>query len=128
MSEFEKFRELIKTLRGENGCPWDRKQTMQSLAPYLMEEAGEAIEEIRRGSDAGMREELGDVMLILLMLIRVGEEDGRFTFDEVVREVSEKIVRRHPHVFGDVRLDSEEEIIDMWKTIKEQEKRGKPSE
>ncbi len=128
MSEFEKFRGLIRTLRGENGCPWDRRQTMETLAPFLREEVEEAIVEIERGSDTGMREELGDVMLILLMLIQVGEEDGRFTFDEVMKEVGEKIVRRHPHVFGDVKVKDEKEIIEMWEKIKQQEKRGKSSE
>ena len=125
MDGFDEFRELIRTLRGENGCPWDRRQTLKTLAPYLREEADEAIAEIESDSTDGMREELGDVMLILLMLIQVAEEEGRFDFEQVMTGISEKMVRRHPHVFGGLKVKDEQEIIDNWERIKEEEKRGK---
>ena len=124
MSVIEGFRELIRALRGENGCPWDKKQTLQTLAPYIIEEAREVAEAVASGSDADVCEELGDVMLIVTMMSQVAEEQGRFTFEDCLKGISEKIVRRHPHVFGGAHVDSEQEIIDNWHKIKELEKKG----
>ncbi len=124
MSDIVEFRELIRTLRGGNGCPWDRKQTLQTLAPYIIEEAREVADAIESGVDADVCEELGDVMLIVAMMSQVAEEQGSFTFDDCVRRISEKIVRRHPHVFGGVSVSSEQEIVDNWQKIKEMEKKG----
>ncbi len=124
MSDIGEFRELIRALRGENGCPWDRKQTLQTLAPYIIEEAREVAEAVESGVDADVCEELGDVMLIVAMMSQVAEEEGRFTFDDCVKGISEKIVRRHPHVFGGVSVNSEQEIVDNWQKIKEMEKKG----
>ena len=116
--------ELIARLRGDGGCPWDKKQTFESLAPYLLEETGEAIAEIEKKSPAGLCEELGDVLLIIVMLSRMAEEQGSFDFNDVVRGICEKIVRRHPHVFAGVKLDTPEEVLDNWKKIKLAEKKA----
>lgn len=117
--------ELIAKLRGEGGCPWDKKQTLATLAPFLLEEAQEAVAEIEKGDFDGMCEELGDVMLIVTMICQVAGEQGAFTFDDAVRTVCEKIVRRHPHVFGTTVVNSTEEILDNWNKIKLEEKRAK---
>ncbi len=122
MSGLDELRELIVTLRGEGGCPWDKRQTLRSLAPYLVEEAREALEALESGSDEDSAEEIGDVLLIIMLLCRVAEEEGRFTVDDCLRLACEKIVRRHPHVFSDVKVSSEEEIIENWKKIKAIEK------
>ena len=124
MSGFEEFKELIRALRGENGCPWDKKQTLQTLAPYIIEESREVAEAIESKTDADVCEELGDVMLIVLMMAQVAEEQGRFNFNDCVKSISEKIVRRHPHVFGERQNLTEQEIVDNWQKIKDREKQG----
>jgi len=125
MTAFEEFRGLVAALRGEGGCPWDKKQTLSTLAPYLTEESAEAVEAVAEGDDAHVCEELGDVLLIVSMMARVAEEEGRFSFDDCVKSISEKIIRRHPHVFGDAKFETESEIVDNWKKIKEAEKAGR---
>ncbi|HOO55443.1 MAG TPA: MazG family protein [bacterium] len=125
MPDFNEFRELISSLRGENGCPWDKKQTLRSIAPYLLEEAKEAVDAVESGVDGDVCEELGDVMLVVCMMAQIAGEEGRFSFDDCVKSISEKIIRRHPHVFGDTEVDNEQDVIDNWKKIKEQEKREK---
>jgi tetrapyrrole methylase family protein / MazG family protein len=124
MSDFEEFRKLIRTLRGENGCPWDKKQTLQTLALYILEESQEVAEAVESKTDTDVCEELGDVMLIVLMMAQVAEEQGRFNFDDCVKAISEKIIRRHPHVFGEKQDLTEREIVDNWQKIKEREKQG----
>ena len=119
-----KLIELIARLRGDDGCPWDKKQTLESLAPYLLEETNEAIAEIDKNSPEGLCEELGDVMLIIVMLSRIAEEQGLFDFGDVTRGICEKIVRRHPHVFSGLKLDTAEEVLDNWKKIKLAEKKA----
>lgn len=125
MESLDEFRRLIAALRGEKGCPWDKKQTVQSMSRYLLEEAQEAFEEIEKGNDEGLCEELGDVLLIIVMMSQIAEEGRRFTFDDVVKGVSEKIIRRHPHVFGDVKLDTAEQVLASWKEIKRREKQAR---
>lgn len=121
---FQDFVGLIAELRGENGCPWDKKQTIAKLAKYLREETDEAIEQVEAGSPEGICEELGDVLLIIVMMSRIAEEEGLFDIGDVVKGISEKMVRRHPHVFGGLKVSSESEIIDNWHKIKEEEKKG----
>jgi len=125
MEEFDRFKELISTLRGKNGCPWDRKQTLASMAKYLREETEEAIEEIEKASDEGACEELGDVMLIVLMMAQIAEDEGRFKIEDILEGISEKIIRRHPHVFGGESVESEKEVLVNWRRIKEEEKKAK---
>lgn len=119
--------EIIKTLRGENGCPWDRAQTHESLKPCMTEEAAELLASIRiynqTGNPENMREELGDVLLQVVMHAQIAEEEGLFTMEDVVDEVSRKMIRRHPHVFGTGSADSPGEALMNWEDIKREEKR-----
>ncbi|MDE5803095.1 MAG: MazG family protein [Lachnospiraceae bacterium] len=126
---YEDFLNIIKTLRSENGCPWDREQTHESLRPCMMEEAAEAVAAIRIWKETGnaenLREELGDVLLQVVMHACIAEEEGIFTMAEVVNEIAEKMVRRHPHVFGSTEVKSSAEVLQNWDEIKKQEKEGK---
>ena len=126
---YEDFLDIIKTLRSENGCPWDREQTHVSLRPCLMEEAAEVLAAIRileqTGSSDNLREELGDVLLQVVMHAEIAKEEGLFTMEDVVNEVAEKMVRRHPHVFGDTKVDGSGQVLENWEEIKKQEKAGK---
>ena len=126
---YEDFLNIIATLRGENGCPWDREQTHMSLRPCMMEEAAEVMAAIRiydqTGSCANLSEELGDVLLQVVMHAQIAKEEGLFTMDDVVNEVAEKMVRRHPHVFGTVQADTSSQVLENWEEIKMQEKAGK---
>jgi MazG family protein len=101
MTTFEELRGIVAQLRGEQGCDWDRKQTPQTLRRYLLEEAFEAVEAIDGGDHGALRSELGDVLFLVMMIARMNEEAGHFTVDDVIQGVSDKMVDRHPHVFGD---------------------------
>ncbi len=126
---YEDFLEIIATLRGDHGCPWDREQTHMSLRPCLMEEAAEVAAGIRiydrTGDFENLREELGDLLLQIVMHAQIAKEEGLFTMEDVVAEVAEKMVRRHPHVFGDVTVDGSGEVLENWEEIKKKEKQGK---
>jgi len=108
-------------LRAPDGCPWDRKQTPKSLAPYLLEETYEVLEAIDRGDPAHLREELGDVLFQIVFHARIGAEEGTFTIDDVIAEIRDKMIRRHPHVFGAARCSTPEQVVDQWAEIKKQE-------
>lgn len=120
--EFSKLREIIATLRGPNGCPWDKKQTHESLKKYLIEEAYEVIEAIDEEDYEHIIEELGDVLLQVMLHAQIGEDDGYFSIDEVIQSISEKMVRRHPHVFGDIHAETAEDVVMNWEEIKKLEK------
>lgn len=120
--EFSKLREVVKYLRGPEGCPWDRKQTHESLKKYLIEEAEEVLEAIEKQDVENLIEELGDVLLQVMMHAQIGEDDGYFSIDDVIRTLTEKLIRRHPHVFGDVRVENEEQLKKLWDEIKREEK------
>lgn len=122
MADVEKLVSLIAKLRSDEGCPWDRKQTLESMAPFLTEETREAVDEIEKGDAEALCEELGDVMLIVVMMSRIAEEAGLFDFGDVTAGICDKIVRRHPHVFGGAKFDTAEEVIASWKKIKQAEK------
>lgn len=126
---YEEFLEIIKTLRGENGCPWDKVQTHESLKPCMTEEAAELLASIRiyeqTGNPENMIEELGDVLLQVVMHAEIASEEGLFTMADVVDEVSRKMVRRHPHVFGTGSADTPEEVLTNWDEIKKEEKKDK---
>ncbi len=126
---YEDFLEIIKTLRGENGCPWDRVQTHESLKPCMMEEAAELLASIRifdrTGNPENMIEELGDVLLQVVMHAEIASEEGLFTMEDVVNVVSRKMVRRHPHVFGTAKADTPEAVLVNWEEIKKEEKKDK---
>src|SRR5213082_1728245 len=120
--------ELMDRLRSPGGCPWDREQTYATLAPMLLEEAYEAfdaLEEARLGRPDDLREELGDLLFQITFFARVAKERGEFTIDDVIEQVHEKMVRRHPHVFGDVEAGDSTEVLKNWKAIKADEKRAK---
>lgn len=122
---YEDFLEIIAKLRAPDGCPWDQKQTHESLRECLLEESQEVIDAINSKDDDNLCEELGDVLLQVVMHAQIAAEEGRFTMSDVVQCVSEKMVRRHPHVFGDVKVSSVEEGLDLWNAIKQQEKESK---
>lgn len=122
---FEDLREIMRTLRSENGCPWDRRQTHESLIPCLEEEAGEVIDAIRNQDPENLCEELGDLLFQVMSHSQIAEEKGLFTIDDVVDGVSAKMVRRHPNVFGDEKVNSSEEGLDLWNRIKTEEKSKK---
>ena len=126
---YEEFLEIIKMLRGENGCPWDRVQTHESLKPCMTEEAAELLASIRiyerTGNPENMIEELGDVLLQVVMHAQIASEEGLFTMEDVVDGVSRKMVRRHPHVFGTGEADTPEEVLVNWEEIKKEEKKDK---
>lgn len=122
------LRHLLATaarLRAPDGCPWDRQQTPASMAPYLLEEAFEAADALRRGDLADMREELGDVLINVCLISQIASEAGTFDTDAVAAQAAEKLVRRHPHVFGDTQRDGAEVAFRGWEHNKQQEKAGK---
>lgn len=120
--DFDDFVEIIAALRAPGGCPWDIKQTHQSLKKCLIEESGEVIDAIDNNDDDNLCEELGDVLLQVVMHAQIAAEENRFDINDVIQCVSEKMIRRHPHVFGDVEVSSPEESLALWKEIKKQEK------
>lgn len=120
--DFSDFLDIIAALRAPDGCPWDIKQTHESLKECLVEESGEVIAAIDNRDDANLCEELGDLLLQVVMHAQIAAERGSFTMDDVIQGVSEKMIRRHPHVFGDVKVTSQEESLALWKQIKEKEK------
>ena len=124
---FAKLRETVARLRAPDGCPWDREQTNESLLPPLIEEAYEAAAAIRAKDDANLREELGDVMLLVLMHAQIASEAGRFTIEESLVEVTEKLIRRHPHVFGSSNARGSEAVVRQWDAIKREEKKDQPT-
>lgn len=126
---FEELESIIKKLRSPKGCPWDREQTHESLIPCMQEEANEVVEGIHILTDTGdadnLCEELGDVLLQVLMHSQIAEEEGLFTLEDVIDGISRKMVRRHPHVFGNSSADTSSEALLTWEEIKRQEKEEK---
>ncbi|TBH17596.1 MazG family protein [Thermus thermamylovorans] len=121
MGGMERLLEVMRRLRGPGGCPWDRAQTHESLVPYLLEEASEAADALLRGNPAEMAEELGDVLLQVAFHSVIAEEEGRFTYGDVERRIVEKLIRRHPHVFGGAKADTPEEVKGRWEALKAEE-------
>lgn len=118
--------DLARHLRSERGCPWDRTQNLESMHKYVREEVDELGESIRKNDPAGILEEWGDVFFILLMLGVIAEEAGQFTIYEAMRLVEAKMIRRHPHVFGNSTVSAVEDVIAQWDKIKSQEKKEEP--
>src|SRR5438128_5129803 len=128
-ARFDHVVEIMSRLRGEGGCPWDRKQTRETLKPYLVEEAYEVLETIEKQDEAKLKEELGDVLLQILFHAQIGHEQETFTIEDVLETLAEKLVRRHPHVFGQTTdnppvVKTAEEVVHRWEEIKRQEKAG----
>ena len=127
VSEIQRLRNIVIQLRAPDGCPWDREQTHQTLLRCLIEEVSEVLEAIDKNDFELMEEELGDLLLQVVMHSCLAEEEGHFDFDDVARGISEKLIRRHPHVFGEDKdkIESSGEVIDRWELIKAQEKKLK---
>src|ERR1700732_1290967 len=121
---FERLVTLQARLRAPNGCPWDREQTHATLRTYLIEEAYEVLDAMKSGDDAKFANEMGDLLLQVLFHSRIAAEEGRFTVADVIREVHEKMVRRHPHVFGEKRAKDAAEVLKNWEQIKKEERRA----
>lgn len=122
LKNFSKLREIIAVLRGPNGCPWDKEQTHESLKKYLIEETYEVIEAIESGDIDHLVEELGDVLLQVMLHAQIGEDEGYFAIEDVIEALSTKMIRRHPHVFGNRVVEDSEEVLRNWQEIKKQEK------
>ncbi len=121
IKEWQTFREIIATLRGPDGCPWDKEQTHSSLKKYAIEEVYELLQAIDEEDDDHLVEELGDVLLQVFLHAQIGEDEGYFSMEDVLASVAEKMIRRHPHVFGDVKVENTEDVSRNWQEIKENE-------
>ncbi len=120
----ERFQETIAHLRAPEGCPWDRKQTHKSLRPYLLEETYEVLDALDSGDTAALREELGDLLLQIVLHSQIAIDNGEFRLADVIATVNEKIIRRHPHVWGAVEVSSDEDVTVNWDRLKQAEKSG----
>ncbi|PID28440.1 MAG: nucleoside triphosphate pyrophosphohydrolase [Candidatus Cloacimonadota bacterium] len=124
MKEFDRLTEIVKKLRNpEKGCPWDLKQTSKSLIPNFIEELYEAVEEIEKEDYESLAEELGDLMLHIVMQVRIAEEENHFSMEDVLTGISEKLIRRHPHIFSSPDNISADEVKKNWEQIKQSEKK-----
>jgi tetrapyrrole methylase family protein/MazG family protein len=122
-TSFESFAEIVAHLRAPDGCPWDKEQTHETLRKHLLEESYEAITAIDSGDFADMREEFGDLLLQIVLQSQISNEEGQFNINQVVHGIHSKIVRRHPHVFGDVELDGVDGVLANWEKLKEKERK-----
>lgn len=124
---FERLVDVMERLRSDDGCPWDREQTLSSLKPFLLEETYEVLEAIDSENVDDHKEELGDLLLQVLFQSKIREEEGSFDIAEVARGITDKLIRRHPHVFAGERLASSEEVVQNWEDIKRNEKKDRDS-
>lgn len=125
MEAFKEVVSLVDRLRGPQGCPWDQKQTYLSLQPYLIEEMHEVLEAVDEGSVEKMVEELGDLLYVILFYVQIGKVKKEFDLEAICKALKEKIIRRHPHVFGEKPTQNMEEIIAMWEQVKKTENPSK---
>ena len=116
----------MRTLRSEKGCPWDREQNLSTLKQYLVEESYEVLDAIDSGDRSKLVDELGDLLLQVVFQSQICSEEGSFTFDDVARSICEKLIRRHPHVFGEVKVNGSADVLRNWEKIKRTEKDGEP--
>ena len=121
-SNFEKLVQLVKILRSEDGCDWDKSQTANSLLPYFIEEVYELIDSIDKKDYENLKEELGDLLLQVVFHSQIAKEAKRFAFDEVVDSICKKMIDRHPHVFGDAKIKNAEEQLSSWEYLKAKER------
>ncbi len=125
-TKFEELVHTIATLRGPEGCPWDKKQTHESLIKCLRNESEELVQAIEKKDDENMKEELGDVLLQVLMHAQIAHEERKFSIEDVIGYLDEKLHRRHPHVFGDhAKAATPEEALAVWREMKQKERMGK---
>lgn len=123
--EFQKVWELVKKLRGPKGCPWDKEQNHHTLLPYLIEEVYEVANAIEKGDVEDLKEELGDLLFMVFSYISIAEEKGLFQPEEVIDVINRKMVKRHPHVFGDKDLKTSQDVLNHWHKIKDEERKKK---
>ncbi|MBK8978388.1 MAG: nucleoside triphosphate pyrophosphohydrolase [Planctomycetes bacterium] len=121
LDALDRLLDVVARLRAPDGCPWDREQSERTMAPHLLEETYEALDAIERGAPAGVREELGDVLMNVLMIAQIASETDRFDTGDVAATIADKLVRRHPHVFGDTVAHSPAEVLANWEQIKRRE-------
>lgn len=126
LSEFQTLVEVVAKLRGPNGCPWDKEQTQSSLTRYAIEEAFELAEAIDSQDQKSIRDELGDFLFQVILQAQVAQDEGHFNLEQVMKNLSEKMIRRHPHVFSDVKVADSNEVVRNWDEIKKAEKKNKP--
>ena len=120
--ELERLIEIVATLRSENGCQWDREQTHKTLRSNMLEEAYEAVDAIDDNNINNLKEELGDVLLQVVLHAQIAKDNNEFDIEDIARELSEKLIHRHPHVFGNTKVNSTQEILDTWDKLKKEEK------
>ncbi|MBR6127358.1 nucleoside triphosphate pyrophosphohydrolase [bacterium] len=120
--ELEKLVDIIAVLRSENGCPWDREQTHKTLRPNMLEEAYEAVDAIDENDIPNLREELGDVLLQVVLHAQIAKDNNEFDIEDVAKELSQKLIHRHPHVFGNAHVDSANDVVVNWDKLKNEEK------
>ncbi len=125
IQEFMSLIDVLRRLRAPDGCPWDREQTPETIKKYILEEAHELTEAVEQGSSADACEELGDLFFLLLFLADLYEEDGKFTLKDAMEKIRQKMIRRHPHIFGDVEVSGSADVIANWQAIKASEAEGK---
>ena len=123
MKEIANLNDVVKILRGPDGCPWDKEQTFESLTPHIIEEAYELVDAIEKKDYSELKEELGDVLLHIVMIASMAEEKAIFDLNDVAKDVSDKMIRRHPHVFSDKKVNTVEEVWKNWDAIKQNEKK-----
>lgn len=122
-TKLEKFAEIIAKLRDPNGgCPWDLEQTYQTMPPHILEEAYEVVEAINQDDRKELKEELGDLLMQVVFLSQLAQEEGAFTLDDIIDGITDKIIRRHPHVFGEIKAENSDEVLKNWENIKQQER------
>src|SRR3954467_2423397 len=127
MSAIDDLKATMARLRAPDGCPWDQEQTHATLVRCLIDEVSELIDTIDRHDYPHMREELGDVLIQVVFHAQIAAEQGLFTFDDLARDINEKLIRRHPHVFGTSKLETSEQVITEWEKIKATEKKNGPA-
>lgn len=126
MYTFPELTGVIEKLRSKEGCPWDREQTYESLKKCLADETQEVFDAVDNHDMDNLCEELGDVLMLIMLNSQIAREEGAFSIEDVIDGVCRKMIRRHPHVFGDVKVNSQEECLDLWNAIKAQEKAERP--
>ena len=122
---FARLVKIMERLRGKDGCPWDREQTHESLKPFLVEEAYEVLEAMESHESEKLKEEMGDLLFQIIFHVQISTEQGEFTMEQLLEKITEKMIRRHPHVFSDAQMANAQEVLFNWEVIKRQEKGGR---
>ena len=123
MKNIDRLLEIIKKLRAPDGCPWDRAQTHDSIRGHLLEEAAEFLDAVDAKNYENMKEELGDILMHVMLHAEMASEEGKFNFDDVAGELADKLVRRHPHVFSGVKVKDADDVVEIWSAVKAKEKK-----